>query len=65
MKLRMFKEDEECEGMTLKQLNEEFQKRSEQQPSKNQQSSDISTSATSSNSNTPQKASNSTTATST
>ena len=65
MKLWMLKEDADCEGMTLEQLNQEFQKRSEQQPSKNQQSSDISTSATSSNSNTPQKASNSTIATST
>ena len=47
MKLWMFEEDEDCEGMTLKQLNEEFQKRLEQL-SKNQQLSDISTSATSS-----------------
>ena len=65
MKLWMLEEDADCEGMTLEQLNQEFQKKSEQQPSKNQQSSDISTSATSSNSNTPQKASNSTIATST
>ena len=35
MKLWMLKEDADCESMTLEQLNQEFQKRSEQHPRTN------------------------------